>query len=308
MKKTNIALAIGLSGVIGLTACNDNAEDDANNNDGDEIVNVNGTAITEEELTDELMDEAGQEMFNQMVQNTVLQQKAEELDIGEEEVEAELEDMREQMGVEDDEQLVEMLQMQMQVPIDSVEELKEEFLLPQVVIQELSMEGVEISEEDKEAYFEENEESLIEVEARHILVDDEETAEEVLSELEDGMSFEDAVEEYSEDPQGEQEGGNVGYFTQDGQMDENFTETAFELDEGEISDPVESQFGYHIIEVLDRNDSYEELEEQIEDQLTQEQSRMPQEVIQELMEEADIEVTDSEYDDWLQDPNAMPMQ
>ena len=264
--------------------------------------------MTEEELTNELKNEYGPQLFNQMIQDTILREQAEDLDIGEEEVDAELEDMREQMGVEDDEQLLEMLQMQLQIPVDSIDELKEDFLLPQVVIQELSTAEVDISEEDKEEYYEENEEELTEVEVRHILVEDEETAEEVLNELEDDMSFEDAVEEYSEDTASVPEGGNVGTFPQEGhQMDENFAEAAFELDVGEISDPVESQMGYHIIEVLDRNESYEELEEEIESRITQEQAKMPEEVIQELMEDADIEITDSDYEDWLQEPGAMSM-
>ncbi|SDI84475.1 peptidylprolyl isomerase [Natribacillus halophilus] len=307
MKKTKIALALSLTGAIMITACNDDG--DAENNADEEIVNINGTSLTEGDLTDELKNEFGEQTFNQMVQDTILRQQAEELDIGEEEVEDELDDMREQMGVEDDEQLLEMLQMQMQIPVDSIEELEEDFLLPQVVIQELSTAEVDISEEDKEAYYEENEEELTEVEARHILVEDEESAEEVISELEEGMAFEDAVEEYSEDTQSVQEGGNVGTFPQEGhQMDENFAEAAFDLDVGEISEPVESDFGYHIIEVLERNETYEELEEEIESRLTQEQSQMPEEVIQELMEEADIDITDSEYEDWLQDPESMMMQ
>ncbi|QQK79525.1 peptidylprolyl isomerase [Salicibibacter cibi] len=307
MKKTKIALAACITGTIALSACNDDG--DADNDSGEEIANIDGTSLTEEAFTDELKNEFGPELFNQMVQDTILREQAEELDIGDEEVDAELEDMREQMGVEDDEQLLEMLQMQLQIPVDSVDELKEDFLLPQVVIEELSTAEVDITEEDKEDYYEENEEELTEVEVRHILVEDVETAEEVLNELEGEMSFEDAVEEYSEDTASVPEGGNVGAFPQEGhQMDENFAEAAFELDIEEISDPVESQMGYHIIEVLDRNETYEELEEEIESRLTQEQSKMPEEVIQELMEESDIEIMDSEYEGWLQESEAEPMQ
>ncbi|QQK75624.1 peptidylprolyl isomerase [Salicibibacter cibarius] len=306
MKKTKIALAVCITGAIALTACNDDG--DADNDSGEEIANIDGTSMTEEEFTNELKNEFGPQLFNQMIQDTILREQAEELDIGEEEVDAELEDMREQMGAEDDEQLLDMLQMQLQVPVDSIDELKEDFLLPQVVIEELSTAEVDITEEDKEEYYDENEEELTEVEVRHILVEDEETAEEVLSELEDEMSFEDAVEEYSEDTASVPEGGNVGAFPQEGhQMDENFADAAFELDVGEVSNPVESQMGYHIIEVLERNETYEELEEEIESRLTQEHSKMPEEVLQELMEAADIEIMDSEYEDWLQEPGAVTM-
>ncbi|MFB4161810.1 peptidylprolyl isomerase [Geomicrobium sp. JSM 1781026] len=308
MNKKHIILALSLTLV--LAACNDDETDEndsaASVDEGNEVATVNDVSITEGEFVDYMKNEYGEMAFNQMIQSYVFDQAADELGIGEEEIQSEMDDVKEQFGVESDEELLQMLQMQ-QVPVSTVDQLVDDFIVPQVVIDELRYQDVDISEEDMQAYYEENEDQLIEVEARHILVEDEETAQEVQQELEDGMSFEDAVEEYSQDTNSIPAGGNVGFFPREGVMEENFSETAFDLDVGEVSDPVESSadYGYHIIEVLDRNDSFEDVQEEIEMRLMEEQARPSNEVIQELMEEADINITESEYEDWFQLPEPM---
>jgi peptidyl-prolyl cis-trans isomerase C len=89
-----------------------------------------------------------------------------------------------------------------------------------------------------------------EVRARHILVATEDEAKEIEAELKKGANFATLAKQKSKDP-GAADGGDLGYFTKD-QMVPEFSEAAFKLDKGQISDPVKTQFGWHIIQVVDK--------------------------------------------------------
>lgn len=89
------------------------------------------------------------------------------------------------------------------------------------------------------------------VHARHILVEDLETAEQVLGRLEEGDSWDALAEEYSQDTSNNTQGGDLGWFAR-GRMVAPFESAAFEAQVGETVGPVESSFGFHIIQVLDR--------------------------------------------------------
>jgi parvulin-like peptidyl-prolyl isomerase len=85
--------------------------------------------------------------------------------------------------------------------------------------------------------------------ARHILVEDEATAQDVLNRLKAGEDFGEVAKEVSQDPGSGINGGDLGWFGK-GAMVAPFEEAAFKLNPGEISDPVQSDFGYHIIQVI----------------------------------------------------------
>ena len=105
-----------------------------------------------------------------------------------------------------------------------------------------------------------------EVHARHILVQTEDEAKEIEAELKKGADFATLAKEKSKDP-GAADGGDLGYFTKD-QMVPEFSQAAFKLDKGQISDPVHTQFGWHIIKVEDKRTkptpTFDEVRGQIE--------------------------------------------
>lgn len=83
------------------------------------------------------------------------------------------------------------------------------------------------------------------IRARHILVEHEYEVRDIQRKLEEGISFEQLARDFSNCPSGE-EGGDLGHFSK-GQMVKPFEEAAFSLGVGEISKPVKTQFGYHLI-------------------------------------------------------------
>lgn len=84
------------------------------------------------------------------------------------------------------------------------------------------------------------------IRASHILVDDEETAEKIFKELEENtIDFGEAAKKYSNCPSSKK-GGDLGFFGK-GKMVPAFEKVAFELDVDEVSEPVKTQFGWHII-------------------------------------------------------------
>ncbi len=130
-----------------------------------------------------------------------------------------------------------------------------------------------------------------EVHARHILVATEDEAKAIEAELKKGADFATLAKQKSKDP-GAAEGGDLGYFTKD-QMVPEFAEVAFKLDKGQISDPVKTQFGWHIIKVEDKRikptPTFDQVKGQIENYVAH---RAQAELVQKLRSVANIERLD----------------
>ena len=105
-----------------------------------------------------------------------------------------------------------------------------------------------------------------EVRARHILVPTEAEAKAILADLKKGANFETLAKEKSKDPGAAAQGGDLGYFTKE-QMVPEFAEVAFKLEKGALSDPVKSQFGWHIIRVEDKRSKSPPPFDQVKDQV-----------------------------------------
>ena len=135
-----------------------------------------------------------------------------------------------------------------------------------------------------------------EVQARHILVETEDDAKTVLASIKKGGNFDAIAKEKSKDPGSKDNGGDLGYFSKD-QMVPEFAEAAFKLDKGQLSDPVKTQFGWHIIKVEDKRTKPAPEFDQVKDQVETYVVRKAQaELVQKLRAEGKIERLDKKPD------------
>src|SRR6201747_2295353 len=130
-----------------------------------------------------------------------------------------------------------------------------------------------------------------EVHARHILVETEDEAKAIAEELKKGADFAELAKKKSKDP-GASDGGDLGFFTKE-QMVPEFSAVAFTLEPGKVSDPVKSQFGWHIIKVEEKRNrkapDFEQVRAQIETYVTR---KAQAEYVGKLREPAKIERMD----------------
>src|ERR1700754_514813 len=109
-----------------------------------------------------------------------------------------------------------------------------------------------------------------EVHARHILVETEDEAKAIAAELKKGADFAELSKKKSKDP-GASDGGDLGFFTKD-QMEPEVSAVAFALEPGKITDPIKSQFGWHIIKVEEKRNrqapAFDQVKPQIETYVT----------------------------------------
>jgi peptidyl-prolyl cis-trans isomerase C len=130
-----------------------------------------------------------------------------------------------------------------------------------------------------------------EVRARHILVETEDEAKAILEQIKAGADFATLAKEKSKDPGGA-EGGDLGFFTKD-QMVPQFSEVAFKMYPGQLSNPVKTQFGWHIIQVEEKRSKQPPEFDKVKDQIENYVARKVQtEFIAKLRQAATIERLD----------------
>lgn len=130
------------------------------------------------------------------------------------------------------------------------------------------------------------------VHARHILLATEEEAKEAKKKIDSGKSFEEVAKDYSKDATSAKNGGDLGFFTRD-KMVKEFADAAFSMKKGEVSGPVKTSFGYHIIKVEEIGKmpvpTFEEVKPQIQAKL---QEKKLNDFIGGLVKNADVKVFD----------------
>ncbi|HBR02217.1 MAG TPA: foldase [Ruminiclostridium sp.] len=236
------------------------------------VAKVNSEKITKNDLYNTLVEYYGPSVLDSMIAKKIVKMEAEKdnITVTDEEIQAELDKMAEAYGG------TETFNQQLQMSGITMDAMKED-LKNYLEISKLMDPLITITDEQISTYFEENKESFAQpeqVKASHILVADEATAKEVKQKLNEGGDFAALAAEYSTDKENAQNGGELGFFGK-GKMVEAFETVAFSMKVGEISEPVKTDFGYHIIKVTDKKEAKEaNLEEsrtEIEDVLKEQQ-------------------------------------
>lgn len=272
------------------------------------LAKVGSEKITNKQLTVETVKIAGHDVLQRMIDQQVIEQSAKKLNITatDAEVNEELTNLKSQFPSED--QFQQTLQGQGMSMKDLTQQLRAKVLLNKIATKD-----VKISDADVKKYYDEHGkdfEQPEQVHARHILVDTEAEAKAIADQLKKGTDFAQLAKEKSKDTSSGANGGDLGFFGK-GQMVPEFDKVVFDLKPNQISDPVKTQFGYHIIQLIEKKDAkkltLEEARPQIEKALKQAKATPPDQLIPELRKQAGVTILSSEYKNILDRP-VVPVQ
>jgi foldase protein PrsA len=220
----------------------------------DAVAKVGSETISKDDLYTTLVDQYGDGALDTLIAEKIVKLESEKKDltVKDSEIKKELENIK---GQYDSEEAFNQALASSGSDLDSVKENIKTYLLTEKLLKD----RVKITDDQIKEYFEANKDTFAQkeqVEASHILVDDEKTAQEVKKKLDDGGDFDELAKEYSTDTSNADSGGELGYFGK-GEMVTEFDDKAFSMKKGEISEPVKTEFGYHIIKVTGKKEAKE---------------------------------------------------
>ncbi|REE94361.1 foldase protein PrsA [Paenibacillus taihuensis] len=233
------------------------------------VGSVNGVAITKDQLYDAMLKVGGTQTMDNLIQEALVKQEADKkgITVTDADIDAEIAKIKKQFPSDSD------FEAALQQAGMTLEDLKAQTPM-QLRITKLVEPQVKVTADDIKKYFDENKATFNEpeqVKASHILVATKEEADAIEKQLKDGGDFAAIAKEKSTDPGSKDAGGDLGYFSAD-KMDPDFAKAAFALKVGQTSEPVKTQFGYHIIKVFDhkaaKTATLDEKQADIKDTLT----------------------------------------
>ncbi|MCM3195093.1 peptidylprolyl isomerase [Priestia megaterium] len=216
------------------------------------VATVGDEKITKDQLYDALLAQGGSSVLDSLIEQKVISKEAakQNIKVTDKEINAELENLKSQYGGED------ALNQALASSGVKLSELKKD-LKTNIEAKKMVESTINIKDSEMKSYFDQNKDSLAteaQVKASHILVADEKTAKEVKAKLDKGEDFAKLAKEYSTDTASKSDGGNLGYFKKS-DMVEAFANKAFSMKVNEVSDPVKTEYGYHIIKVTGKKEA-----------------------------------------------------
>lgn len=247
------------------------------------VASVNGEPITKDRLYDTMVKQYGPDVLDSLISDKIveLEAKAKNITIADADVDKELQQYVEQYGGQA------AFEQALASSGYTMDAIKKNVRMNLTMVKLLEPE-ITITDDELQKFFNDNKSSFDQpeqVKASHILVDTEEKAKEVKEKLAAGEDFAKLAGEYSTDTGTKDNGGDLGFFGK-GDMVPEFEQVAFTLAVGQVSEPVKSDYGYHIIKVIEKQAakeaSFEESKAEVKDA-----------VLQQKLPEA--------YNTWIQD-------
>jgi len=245
MKKWILSLTLAAS-MVGLAACGSSASG------SDVVVKTKAGNITQDELYTALKDKYGEQVLQQLIFEKVLSKKYK---VSSKDVDKQVQDAKDQLGSQFESALQ---QYGYKDEADFRNTIKVGLLE-----QEAATKDVKVTDKELKDYYDKNVKP--DIKARHILVKDLKTANDIEAKLKAGEKFEDLAKKYSTDTGSASKGGDLGWFGP-GKMVPQFENAAYALKLNEISKPIKSDYGYHIIQLTGekKKESFAKMKPEIE--------------------------------------------
>lgn len=291
MKKWILALSLA-GGVLALSACNQSGSET--------IAESKAGNVTQDELYKTMKEKVGDQALQQLVYEKVLSKKYKVTD---KDVDNKIKQLKKDLGANFETALA-------QNGYKSEAELKSTLKLG-MLQEKAAMKDIKVTDKELKDYYDNYKP---EIKVRHILVKDEKKANDVKKQLESGKKFEDVAKKESIDTASAQNGGDLGAINNQNaaQYDKDFVKAAYALKVNEVSAPVKTQNGYHIIQVTEKEEKkpYNDMKKEIEYQVKS--SKLTNEAVSNAMQrelkDAKVKVTDKDLKDALKPQPAVPGQ
>ncbi|UTG82507.1 peptidylprolyl isomerase PrsA [Bacillus paranthracis] len=275
MRGKHIFIITALLSILMLSAC-------GQKNDSDPVATATDSTITKSDFEKQLKDRYGKDMLYEMIAQDVITKKYK---VSDDDVDKELQKAKNQYG----DQFKNVLKNNgLKDEADFKNQIKFKLAMNEAIKKS-------VTEKDVKDHYKP------EIKASHILVSDENEAKEIKKKLDAGASFEELAKQESQDLLSKEKGGDLGYFNS-GRMAPEFETAAYKLKVGQISNPVTSPNGYHIIKLTDKKElkPYDEVKDSIRKNLEEERISDPifgKKLLQNELKKANIKINDSELED-----------